>query len=82
MSIKNLHNVIFAHPSKSRIRTLQSIGRILRLNEDKDYATLYDIVDDISTKSHQNFAVTHFLERVKFYNQEKFNYKLYNIDLI
>lgn len=82
VSIKNLHNVIFAHPSKSRIRTLQSIGRILRLNEDKDYATLYDIVDDISTKSHQNFAVTHFLERVKFYNQEKFNYKLYNIDLI
>jgi superfamily II DNA or RNA helicase len=81
VSIKNLHNVIFTHPSKSRIRTLQSIGRILRLNNDKDHATLYDIVDDLSTDSYQNFAVIHFLERIKFYNQEKFNYKLYNIKL-
>ena len=30
INIKNLHNVIFASPSKSRIRNLQSIGRILR----------------------------------------------------
>ena len=30
INIKNLHNVIFASPSKSRIRNLQSIGRVLR----------------------------------------------------
>ena len=43
--------------------------------------TLYDIVDDISINKHQNFVLNHFLERVNYYNQEKFNYKLYNIDL-
>ena len=30
INIKNLHNVIFASPSKSRVRNLQSIGRVLR----------------------------------------------------
>lgn len=81
VSIKNLHNIIFANPSKSRIRTLQSIGRVLRLNEGKDHAVLYDIVDDLSTDTNQNFALQHFLERVKFYNQEKFNYKIINVNL-
>lgn len=81
VNIKNLHNIIFASPSKSRIRVLQSIGRGLRLNKDKEYAILYDIVDDFSIKNHKNFVLQHFLERIKFYNQEKFNYKLYKINL-
>lgn len=81
VSIKNLHNIIFANPSKSRIRTLQSIGRGLRLNEGKDHAVLYDIVDDLSYKDNTNFALLHFMERIKFYNQEKFEYKMHNINL-
>ena len=80
ISIKNLHNIIFAISGKSRIRTLQSIGRVLRLHKDKNIATLFDIVDDLSFGKHQNFTLKHFLERVKMYNQERFEYKLKKID--
>jgi len=81
VNIKNLHNIIFASPSKSRIKTLQSIGRGLRLSQHKEIATLYDIVDDMSWKSKKNYTLTHFLERVKMYDEEKFDYKIYNVSL-
>ena len=80
VNIKNLHNIIFAHPGKSKIRVLQSIGRGLRINEGKEVATLYDIVDDLSYKAHKNFAHKHFLERYKFYREEKFPVKIYKVD--
>jgi superfamily II DNA or RNA helicase len=80
-NIKNLHNIIFSSPSKSRVRNLQAIGRILRLNDNKDTAILYDIADDLRYKKHQNYTILHFKERIKIYNEEKFNYKLINIDL-
>ena len=50
INIKNLHNIIFSSPSKSRIRVLQSIGRGLRTSESKTKTTLYDISDDVSYK--------------------------------
>lgn len=81
INIKNLHNVIFASPSKSKIRTLQSIGRGLRLGSDKDEAILYDIADDLTYKERKNFAIEHFLERMKIYNDEKFEYKIYTINM-
>ena len=81
VNIRNLHNVIFTSPSKSKIRTLQSIGRTLRLSENKDVATLYDIADDLSYKSKKNYTLLHFAERVKLYNEEQFLYKLYNVQL-
>lgn len=81
INIRNLDNIIFTSPSKSRIRTLQSIGRVLRKGDNQSYATLYDIADDLSWKSHKNFALEHFLERIKLYNSEKFNYKMHKIEL-
>jgi len=81
INIKNLHNIIFASPSKSKIRTLQSIGRGLRIGDNKEVATLYDISDDITYKSRKNFTIQHFSERMKFYNEEKFDYKIYTIKL-
>lgn len=81
VNIRNLHNVIFASPSKSKIRTLQSIGRVLRLGNNKDSATLFDISDDITYKSRKNFTLEHFMERMKIYNEEKFEYKIYTIEL-
>ena len=81
INIKNLHNVIFASPSKSRIRNLQSIGRVLRKGEQKTRATLYDIADDISYKSQKNYTLNHLIERIKVYNEEKFNYDIVNIPL-
>jgi len=81
INIKNLHNIIFASPSKSRIRALQSIGRGLRNSEGKSVATLYDIADDLIYKKHMNFTLKHFVERVKIYNEEKFPFKIYKIGL-
>jgi superfamily II DNA or RNA helicase len=81
VNIKNLHNVIFASPSKSRVRNLQSIGRGLRLGDRKERACLYDIADDLSWKQSRNHTLNHFVERVKIYNEEKFEYKIYNIPL-
>jgi superfamily II DNA or RNA helicase len=81
INIRNLHNVIFASPSKSKIRTLQSIGRGLRLGDNKDSATLYDIADDLTHKSRKNFTLEHFMERMKIYNDEKFEYQIYTINL-
>ena len=81
INIKNLHNIVFASPSKSRIKTLQSIGRGLRKSQSKDIATLYDIADDLSWKSKKNYTLLHFVERIKMYDDEKFEYKIYNVDL-
>jgi superfamily II DNA or RNA helicase len=79
VSIKKLHHMIAASPSKSKIKVLQSIGRMLRMHEQKEQAVLYDIVDDLSYKSHQNFTLKHFLERSKIYDAEKFDYEIYNV---
>ena len=81
INIKNLHNVIFASPSKSRIRNLQSIGRVLRKGNNKTKATLYDIADDISYKSRRNYTLNHLIERIKVYNEENFNYDIVKIPL-
>ncbi len=80
-NIRNLHNIISASPSKSRIRVLQSIGRSLRLGDNKVMATLYDIADDMRYKSYSNYTLNHFMERIDIYNEEQFNYKLYKIEL-
>ena len=81
INIRNLHNVIFASPSKSRIRNLQSIGRGLRLGDNKTEATLFDIADDFRIGKFTNFTLKHMTDRVKIYEEEKFNYKFYNIEL-
>jgi superfamily II DNA or RNA helicase len=76
ISIKRLHNAIAASPTKSIIRLLQSIGRILRLGEGKDVATWYDIADDFSWKSKLNYTLKHFGERFRIYNAENFEHKV------
>lgn len=80
INIKNLHNIIFASPSKSRIRNLQSIGRVLRKGENKTKAVLYDIADDITHKSKKNYTLNHLIERIKIYSEEKFNYEIIQLD--
>ena len=81
INIKNLHNVVFASPSKSRIRNLQSIGRVLRKGDNKTTAVLYDIADDISYRSRKNYTLNHLVERIKIYNEEKFNYEIIQVSL-
>lgn len=81
INIRNLNNIIFASPSKSKIRVLQSIGRGLRKSDTKEACTLFDIADDLSWGSKRNYTLQHFTERVKYYNDEKFDYKIYQVKL-
>ena len=81
INIRNLHNIIFASPSKSRIRNLQSIGRVLRKGANKVKATLYDIADDCTKNSRKNYTLNHLIERIKIYNEENFNYDIITIQL-
>ncbi len=81
INIKRLHNIIFASPSKSRIRNLQSIGRVLRKGTGKIKACLYDIADDCTYNSKRNYTLNHFIERIKIYNEESFNYEIVSIQL-
>ena len=78
INIRNLHNIIFASPSKSQIRVLQSIGRGLRKSENGKATKLYDIIDNINGR---NFAVLHGEERLKIYKKEKFKVKTHKVDL-
>ena len=81
INIRNLHNVIFASPSKSRVRNLQSIGRVLRKSTNKVKAILYDISDDCTYNSRKNYTLNHLIERIKIYNEENFNYEIITIQL-
>ena len=73
VSIKKLHNIIFASPSKSRIRVLQSIGRQLRKSDQKEKARLFDISDDLRWKKYVNHTYRHYEERLEIYNSENFD---------
>jgi superfamily II DNA or RNA helicase len=81
VNIRNLHNIIFSSPSKSRIRNLQSIGRGLRLKDNNSSATLYDIADDLTYNEKENYTLAHFRERINIYNEEDFNYEIHNVEL-
>ena len=81
VNIRNLHNIVFCSPSKSRVRNLQSIGRGLRTASGKSEARLFDLVDDLRFKGWKNYSLEHFSERLKVYNEEEFPYKIYQVSL-
>lgn len=81
VNIRNLHNLVFAHPTKSKIKVLQSVGRVLRKADDGRGATIFDVVDDLKSGNRDNFALRHATERFKHYQNEQFNYKITSIDL-
>ena len=81
INIRNINNVVFASPSKSRVRVLQSIGRGLRQSETKTSVKLFDVSDNITYKSRQNFTYRHFNERLNIYKQENFNYEINRVKL-
>lgn len=81
INIPSITNIIFASPTKSKITNLQSIGRGLRLDANKDTLKLYDIADDLQWKSRKNHTINHMLERVKIYSEEKFDYKVIPINI-
>ena len=78
INIKKIDNVVFASPSKSRIRNLQSIGRGLRKTTGKTKMRLFDISDDLQC---ENYTLNHFKERINIYNEEQFSYNIQQFDL-
>ena len=78
VNIKKIDNIVFASPSKSRIRNLQSIGRGLRKTDGKDSMRLFDIADDLQC---ENYTLNHLKERINIYNEENFPYNIKQFDL-
>ena len=78
INIKKIDNVVFASPSKSRIRNLQSIGRGLRKTTGKTEMRLFDIADDLQC---DNYTLNHLKERINIYNEENFSYNIQQFDL-
>jgi superfamily II DNA or RNA helicase len=81
INIPSIENVIFASPSKSKIRNLQSIGRGLRKKDGKESCNLYDIADDLHWKSWKNHTLNHAAERYKTYAEEEFKLKLVEVEI-
>ena len=81
INIRNINNIVFSSPSKSKIRVLQSLGRGLRQQGGDKTLRLYDISDDLSLDSKLNFTLRHFKERINIYNDQKFDYEIRRINL-
>lgn len=78
VSIKNLHNVINASSTKSKITILQTIGRLMRKHPSKEYAYIFDLVDDLKFNDKLNITYKHVEERLSHYLKEKFKVKIHH----
>ncbi len=81
INIRNIHNIVLASPSKSKIRVLQSIGRGLRISSTKDSILVFDIADDVRYHGRYNYTLNHFMERLNIYNEEQFDYEISKVKL-
>ena len=73
VNIPNLQHIVLASPSKSRIQTIQTIGRSLRTHQSKNMAYVYDIIDNLKFGKRRNYVLKHALERFKIYSEQGFD---------
>jgi len=73
INIKNLHYILFANAGKAKIKIIQSIGRGLRLHENKDMLIIFDISDRLE------YSNKHLSKRLSLYNKEKIKYAIEEI---
>lgn len=91
ISINNIHNVFFMESYKSEKVVKQSIGRGMRLSENKENVTIIDFQDDLSWKNHdntirskrceKNYLLKHGEARLEIYRNEGFPYKIYTLEI-
>ena len=81
VNIKRIHNIVFGSPYKSQIRVLQSIGRGLRVADDKKELTLFDLSDDLEYNGVRNYTLKHMMDRISIYNTEEFPYEIIPVEL-
>lgn len=78
ISINNIFNIFLTESYKSDRIIRQTIGRGMRLHEEKDRVTIYDFVDDF-TLGDENYLLKHSKERIRTYKTQKFPYKIYTV---
>jgi superfamily II DNA or RNA helicase len=81
VSIKKLHNMVLISSSKSKIRVLQSVGRMMRNHSEKDHAKIYDIVDNLTHNNSSNYMMKHAAERIQLYTNEQFPVSFMELDV-
>ena len=81
INIRNINNIVFASPSKSKISVLQSLGRGLRQQGGGKPLRLHYISDDLRPASQLHFPLTPFKERINIYDDQKFDYEIRRINL-
>lgn len=74
INIKNLHYILFAAAGKAKIKIIQSIGRGLRLHENKDSLIIFDISDKLE------YSSKHLAKRLSLYDKEKIKYDIKEIN--
>ena len=72
VNMRNIKHIIFASPLKSEISIIQSIGRGIRVFENKNDCKVYDIVDIFDDCK---IFYRGFLQRKKIYSSALFEYK-------
>ncbi len=73
VSVKNLHYLVFMESFKSEQLIIQSVGRVLRLSQGKNHATIFDIVDVFDNRTrNKNALYKHYLERKSFYIKREY----------
>ena len=82
INLKNLHFIYLTESYKSEILVRQSIGRGVRLHDDKKFICIIDIVDDFRMKGYTNFKYLHSLERKNIYKEQKFQHFTQMVDLL
>ena len=73
VNISNIHYIIFASGGKSFVRTVQSIGRGLRLNQNKNKLLIFDFADNLY------YGRKHSDRRKEIYDSEKISYTEHTI---
>lgn len=74
INIKNLHYIIFGSGGKAKVKTIQSIGRGLRLHKDKSKLIIFDIGDDLQ------YGRRHLAGRISHYEKENIEYGAQTIE--
>jgi superfamily II DNA or RNA helicase len=74
ISINRIFNLVMVECGKSYTKIIQSIGRGLRLADDKESVDIYDIC------SKMKFSNNHLTKRKAFYKKANYPYKITKID--
>lgn len=85
ISVKRLHNLVLCHSSKSIVRVLQTLGRLLRRHKTKVKALIIDLVDNLKPiNGEANTALVHAMKRYGFYTKKghSVSTKVYEMDAL